>query len=80
VSVWSVIWRLVDAALGVAQGIDERRERKKMLRRLDQLGDAMARDARRGAPTVILPPRPTIPPAASGAASPTAPRIPPRRR
>lgn len=81
-SVWSVIWRVVDAAFGIAQSIDERNERKKVRRQLDQLGDALAHDKRlerASAKTVVLP-RPTTPPAASGAASPTPPRMPPRRR
>ncbi len=81
-SVWSVIWRVVDAAFGIAQSIDERNERKKVRRQLDELGDALARDKRlerTRAPTVVLP-RPTTPPTAAGAASPTVPRTPPRRR
>jgi hypothetical protein len=83
VSVWTVVWRVVDAAFGLAMAADERNERRKMRKRLDELGSAMDRDElrreRTRAPTVLLP-RPTIPPAASAAGLPSAPKTPPRRR
>jgi len=86
VSVWTVVWRLVDAAFGLAIAVDERSERRKLRRRMEQLGDAMDRDEvrreRTRAPTVILPrpAPPTSPPAASSAGSPSAPKTPARHR
>lgn len=85
-SVWSVLWRVIDGALGLAIAADERSERRKLRRQLDELGDAMGRDKQRlertRAPTVVLP-RPAPPTTHSPAGAsvkPSAPSTPPRRR
>jgi hypothetical protein len=57
-SVWSVVWKVVDTLLGVAIRADELAERRRVRKKLDALGEAMSKDeARRAsqrAPTVVI--------------------------
>lgn len=60
-SVWKVVWRVVDTVLGIAIRADELNDRRKAKKRLRDLVEARAKDAaaeRAKAPTVILRRRP----------------------
>lgn len=54
-SVWSSVWKVVDALLGIAIRADELAERRRAKKRLRDLVDDAPKDSGRSrAPTVIL--------------------------